>query len=286
MADGEIVKPSIEWLESYKPSVTVLLSVYNSEKYVGIAIQSILDQTFRDFELIAVDDCSVDRSWEIVKKYADQDVRIKAVRNLVNLGGCLTLNVGLKLARGKYIARLDNDDWFFPDRLEKQFKFLEEHPDIGLVGGGMEMMNPAGEVYGKRVYSLSDDEIRKKIFFCSPFAHPLVMMRKAVLDKVGYYDPIYAPADDYELYFRIGCESKFANLDAILMRYRVLATSITIRNTKKMELATVRVRKLYSKNSNYHFGMIAKTYNFLHYLSIFIVPPRMKLSLYNFFRNE
>ena len=93
-----------------------------------------------------------------------QDDRIIAMRNEVNLGGCKTLNVGLKLAKGKYVARLDNDDWSYPDRLEKQFNFLESHPDVGIVGGAMEIMNQNGEVTGKRTYNISDLEIRKQIF--------------------------------------------------------------------------------------------------------------------------
>lgn len=272
-------------LKQKTPAITVLLSVYNAEKYVGIAIDSILNQTFTDFELIAVDDRSTDKSWEIVQQYAKQDSRIIALRNEVNLGGCKTLNVGLKLAKGKYVARLDNDDWSYPDRLEKQFNFLESHPDVGIVGGVMEIMNQSGEVTGKRTYNISDDEIRKKIFRYSPFSHPLVMTRKSVLDKVGYYDPAYAPADDYDLYFRLGSESKFANLPDVLLRYRIVQGSITSKQTKKMELATIKVRNHYSKNSHYNFTYADKLYNFLHYISIFIIPPKTKIYLFNLLRN-
>jgi len=277
---------SAESFMEKKPTITVLLSVYNAENYVGIAIESILKQSFTDFELIAVDDCSTDKSWDIVQQYMKLDSRVIAKRNEVNLGGCKTLNVGLKLAKGKYIARLDNDDWSYPNRLEKQFDFLEAHPDVGIVGGVMEIMNQHGEVTGKRKYNISDQEIRNKIFRYSPFSHPLVMIRKSILDKVGSYDPAYAPADDYELYFRIGNESQFANLPDVIMRYRVIPSSITFMQTKKMELATINVRNQYSKNPNYNFTLVDKIYNAFQYLFIYIVPSRIKIYLFNLLRNN
>lgn len=269
-----------------KPTITVLLSVYNAENYVGIAIESILKQSFTDFELIAVDDCSTDKSWDIVQKYMKLDNRVIAKRNKINLGGCKTLNVGLKLARGKYVARLDNDDWSYPKRLEKQFDFLEAHPDVGIVGGVMEIMNQHGEIIGQRKYNISDQEIRNNIFRYSPFSHPLIMIRKSIIDKVGFYDPEYAPADDYELYFRIGNESKFANLPDVILRYRIISSSITFMQTKKMELATINVRNQNSKNPNYNFTFVDKIYNVFHYLSIYIVPSRFKIYLFNLLRNN
>ncbi|MDO9385847.1 MAG: glycosyltransferase [Thiobacillus sp.] len=267
------------------PVISVLLSVYNSEKYVSLAIESILNQTFADFELIIVDDCSSDASWDICLKYAQQDNRIVAVRNKLNLGGCETLNVGLKLAKGRYIARQDNDDWSYPDRLAKQLKFMETHQNVGIVGGNMEIINEDGKVIGKRTYNYTDGMIRKKIFRYSPFSHPLVMFRKSILDTVGYYNPEYAPADDYDLYFRIGKVSKFANLNEILMKYRVIPTSLTNSRTKKMELATIKVRNLYQNDVHYRANILDKIYNILHFTSIYIVPSKIKIYIFNLFRN-
>ena len=150
----------------------------------------------------------------------------------------------------------------------------------------MEIMNQHGEVIGQRKYNISDQEIRNKIFRYSPFSHPLVMIRKSILDKVGSYDPAYAPADDYELYFRIGNESQFANLPDVIMRYRVIPSSITFMQTKKMELATINVRNQYSKNPNYNFTLVDKIYNAFQYLSIYIVPSRLKIYLFNLLRNN
>jgi len=276
---------SVESPKQKSPAITVLLPVYNAYKYVAIAIESILNQTFTDFEFLILDDCSSDRSWEIIQNYQKMDNRIIAIQNDVNLGGCNNLNKGLKLSKGKYIAGIDNDDWFYPDKLEKQFNFMESHPEVGIVGGVMEIINSNGKVIGKRRYNLTDDEIRKKIFRYSPFAHPLIMIRKSILDKVGYYNDAYAPADDYDLYFRIGKVSKFANLPDVILKYRVVPGSMTDSLTKKMELNTIKVRKLYSKDNDYKFGRIDRVYNLMHYISIFIIPPRIKLRLFNLLRN-
>lgn len=272
-------------LRTKSPAVSVLLPVYNAEKYVAVAIESILKQSFTNFEVIIIDDASLDKSWEIIKKYAKDDKRMVALRNKHNLGGCMILNKGLSLARGKYIARADHDDWSYPDRLEKQFEFMELHPEVGIVGGVMEIINETGKVIGKRKYNLSDREIRKKIFWYSPFSHPLVMIRKPVLDKVGYYNPAFAPADDYELYFRIGKESKFANLPDVLLKYRVVTNSMTHSLTKKMELATFRVRNIYAKDKYYKMNKIDKLFNVIQYFSIFIIPPGIKIRLFSLLRS-
>lgn len=273
-------------LKHHHPTVSVLMPVYNAEKYISIAIESILQQTFTDFECIIIDDCSKDNSWKIIQEYAKKDKRIIAKRNKRNLNGCQNLNKCLSMARGKYVARADNDDWSYPYRFEKQYKFLESHPEVGIVGGAMELINEDGEVISKRKYHLSDNEIRKHLFRYSPFSHPLVMIRKSVLDIVGYYNPEYAPADDYELWFRIGKVSKFANLPYVLLQYRIAAGSMTHNLTKKMELATIAVRKKYEHDGTYKMNIVDKLYTFLQYLSVFFIPSKLKIRLFNLLRNS
>src|SRR3990172_1273523 len=218
-------------LKTKSPAISVLLPVYNAEEYVANVIESILQQTFADFEFIIIDDYS------------------------------------------------------YQDRLEKQFKFMELHSKVGIVGGIMEIINETGKVIGKRKYSLSDSEIRKRIFWYSPFSHPLVMIKKSILDKVGYYNPAYVPVDDYELYFRIGKESKFANLPDVLLQYRIIKSSMTYNLTRKMELATFKVRSLYAKDKHYKMSKIDQFLNVIQYFSFFIIPPRIRISLFNLLRN-
>ena len=116
-------------MQKNKPFVSVLMPAYNAEKYIGLAIQSILDQTYRDFEFIILDDCSKDHTWEIIQKYAQKDKRIRAIHNNINLKIAETLNKGLKECKGKYIVRKDADDWSYPNRIEKQVD-MEKNPEF------------------------------------------------------------------------------------------------------------------------------------------------------------
>ncbi|HXK49687.1 MAG TPA: glycosyltransferase family 2 protein, partial [Clostridiales bacterium] len=115
------------------PAISVIMSVYNSEQYLQESIDSILDQTFNDFEFIITDDCSTDGSFEIIKSYAMLDKRIKYFRNSENIGLTKSLNLMLDIAKGKYIARMDSDDISMPDRFSKQFDFMENNPEIGVL---------------------------------------------------------------------------------------------------------------------------------------------------------
>ena len=268
------------------PLISVILSVYNCDQYVAESINSILNQSFKDFELIIIDDASTDASSEICQFFASTDPRIKFIRNKINLGGCETLNVALKYARGKYIARQDNDDWSYPYRLQKQFEFMESNPQVGILGGNMELINEFGQSIGHRNYHQTDGEIRKHIFRYSPFSHPLTIFRKLAMIEYGYYNKKYAPADDYELYFRIGQGYKFANLPITLLKYRILPNSLTNSRTLKMERSTIRVRELYLKSSFYFPTLWDWTYNQLHKVSIYIIPSKVKIQLFNFFRNQ
>lgn len=283
---GPTLALCMEQMKRTKPSITVLMAAYNSEKYIPIAIESILNQTYKNFELIIIDDCSKDNTCTIIKKYAKKDKRIIAYRNQKNIKSCQTLINGMKLAKGKYIAIMDNDDWSYPYRLEKQYNYLESHPKVGVIGGTLVIMNENGNVFAQREYNLTNEAIRKMLFKHSPFAHPLIMLRKSVLQEVGYYDPDFAPADDYELYFRIGKVSEFANLPDKLLKYRVLSNSITNKSTKIMELKTILIRNKYKNSIPYKMSISDYIYNTLQYWSIFLIPSKFKIKLFNLVRNS
>jgi len=269
-----------------KPLVSVLMPAYNAEKYIGEAIESILNQTFKDFEFIIVDDASTDKTWEIIQEYAKKDKRILALKNNNNIKSCLTLIKAFKLAKGKYISVADNDDISYANRLKKQFDFMEEHQEVGIAGGVIQIIDQNKKPIAKRKYDITDCEIRKSIFRHSPFAHPLIMIRKTVLNKIGYYNPKYAPADDYDLYFRIGEISKFANLSEVLLQYRVVSNSITNKSTTKMELNTISIRNIYGNTKHYQMTFVDRIYTLMHYLIIFLLPSKIRLWLFNFIRNS
>lgn len=269
------------------PRISVILTTYNSGQFIGRSIESILDQTFSNFEFIIIDDCSSDQTWDRIQEYATKDKRIIARRNDRNMNLSATLNQGIAMAKGEYIARMDHDDISLNQRLEKQLNFLDTHPEVGIVGGGIEIIDEQDRTLGFRKYKLTDQDIRKKIFFYSPFCHPATMIRKSILDMSGNYDATFAPADDYELYFRLGMQGEFANLQDILLKYRVIKkTSMTTGGTKRMEIKTIQARLKYANNPLYKMDFIDYSYTALHYLSLYLVPSRLKAWCFSKLRNS
>ncbi len=271
---------------SASPKVSVLMPAYNAEKYIGEAIESILNQTFKDFEFIIIDDCSTDNTWGIIQKYAEKDNRIVILRNEKNSKIPKTLNRGLSISRGKYIARVDADDWSYPYRLDKQINFMESHPEVGVSGGNMEVCDETMNKIGLRRYNLDDGKIRKKIFRYSPFSHPLIIFRADVAQNLRGYNEDLSDAEDYDLYFRIGRYYKFSNLDDILLKYRVTKNSFSHSRVKKQELVTLYVRLKAIKEYGYKMEFGDIIYFIFQLVGIFLTPGSVKVWLFNFFRNE
>ena len=185
------------------PKISVVIPAYNAEIYLSEAIESIINQTFKDFELIIIDDSSVDNSWEIIKKYSLQDNRIKIYRNEVNLGIAGNRNKGISLSSGEYLAWQDADDISIATRLERQVSFMEAHQEVGIVGGYLEIFRH-NEILSERHYPLDDLSLRRCIFRYSPIAQPTAMIRAEAFKKVGVYDLSLPPAEDLDMTFRIG----------------------------------------------------------------------------------
>jgi len=243
-----------------------------------------LSQSFQDFELVVVDDCSTDETWKIIQQFAKTDKRIQPVQNAKNLKLSGTLNVAIAHSNGEYLARMDADDWSVPDRLVKQVAYMDAHPEVGVSGGSMEVCDENLRVVSVRRYHQSDADIRSHLFRYSPFSHPLIMIRKSVLDQAGFYRGEFNPAEDYELYFRIGLYSKFGNIPDVLLKYRVAPKSMTTGGTRHMEQKTIQIRHLYSKQ----YGMTWQdlVYTWTHQLTLFIVPSSWKIWAFNALRNR
>lgn len=199
-----------------QPKVTVFMPVYNGAKYLRPAIDSILDQTYKNFELLIIDDGSTDASAEIVASYPDK--RIRLIRNEKNLGLVASRNRGLAESRGEYIAVLDCDDVARPTRLEKQAAFLDAHADYGLIGGWAEQIDASGKPNGV-VWenSLPPELIPSAMLFGNHFTHSTVMIRKSALPAEGYRLPL---AEDYDLWIRMAKNWQLWNLPEILVGYR------------------------------------------------------------------
>lgn len=225
--------------------VTVLLAVYNGLPYLPAAIESVLRQTFTDFELLIVDDASTDGSAACVEAY--HDPRIRLVRHEVNRGQTASLNRGLALAQGTYIARLDADDVCAPERLERQTRFLDQHPDVAVVGARMMGVDAAGrrtERLGREVRDGATLIAWLLVGVC-PLGHPSVMFRRSAVADVGNYDEAFAIGQDYDLWIRLAVRRHAAYvLDEPLVMYRAHARqqSTAARATHQAELRTIHDR--------------------------------------------
>lgn len=217
------------------------MPVYNGEAYLREAIDSILHQTFADFELLIVDDGSTDRSVEIIKTY--DDPRVRLIRHDVNLGLVATRNDALRCARGEYVAILDCDDSAYPERVARQLSFMDRNPEFGMVGSWIEIMdargNPTGEVMR---YPAPPEEIPALLLFGNYFSQSSVFIRKASLPK-EHYRPEYPVAEDYDLWVRMAAGSKLWNVQEVLTRYRVHSPSASFSKAEAMERC---VRKIIS----------------------------------------
>lgn len=266
--------------------ISVVMPVYNAEAFLEEAIESILAQTFTDFEFVIVDDASTDHSLEIIQKYLELDQRIILLNNEKNLGIAGTRTKGTKYATGKFVAVADADDISFPTRFEKQHAYLESHSECGVVGAFIQLFNSeTGKILGFRKYYEDDKRLRKRIFLYSPIAQPVSMIRRDVFENLGYYDPKYPPAEDLDLWFRIGTKYKFANLQEILLKYRVTKNSATISRIQTMETMSLEIRRKYSQGYNYSMTLKDKIFNQSLRMTGF-VPYKTKMWIFSLIRDE
>lgn len=227
------------------PTVTVLLPAYNAAAWLKTALASIFNQSFRDFELLVMDDGSTDTTAQILSRYSDP--RMRVVREARNRGLVDVLNHGIELARGKFLARMDADDIAHPRRLELQAAFLERHLEIGVCGTWFRTTQ------GSRRISIrpptEHDDITAHLFFRSPFGHPTVMIRRDFLEKSGLrYDVSARHAEDFDLWVRARPWVRFANLPSFLLEYRSHPEQVSSGHldTQRQSAARIRLRQLAS----------------------------------------
>lgn len=240
------------------PKVSIILPVFNGEKYLEESINSILNQSYDDYELIIVNDGSVDGSQEIIESF--NDVRIKVLRQS-NMGLPAALNNGIELSIGEYIARQDADDISLPLRLEKQVNFLEQNPQCGLVGSAAEIWvetNRSGRFHD---HPLCPGILEFELIFNNPFVHSSWMFRRDIISLVGVYstDPSRQPPEDYEYISRIARHYQLANLQERLVIYREVENSLSSQirpeNLKKKNFFSERLAIISSENLAYEIDV-------------------------------
>ena len=223
------------------PEVTVLMSAYNRSEYLREAIESILSQTLMSFEFIIIDDSSTDGTWDILTEYADRDQRIALVRNRKNLGLSQSLNKGLVLAHGNYIARQDADDVSMPERLAAQVGYFEQKPRVGLLGTANYVINSSGQQRAVHRHPEIDTEIRWQMLFHNAFCHSSVMFRRELLNGESlFYKDNLPCSQDYELWSRMLQHTAAANLKLPLVAWRKSDGSIsTTLREEQQRIATI-----------------------------------------------
>lgn len=275
--------------QNKKPLISVIMPVYNYEVYVEEAIKSILNQTYSNFEFIIVDDASRDNSRGIIRNYQKQypqRIKLISLKKNLNCGGDRCANVGIKIARGKYIARMDADDIALPTRLEKQVEFLESNPDIFLVGSNAYVIDKEGKIMGEKTEPESNEKIYSNYLTFHPLIHPSCMYRRKLNRKKNFqYEITYKSNNDYLTFFKLICENyKFTNIKEKLLLYRIHEKSDTFRNVKMAFFTTLRIR--FSIILKYHYRPTLKALitNFAQIILVSLLPKELIIKLYFLFK--
>lgn len=209
------------------PTISVVMSVYNNAAFLREAVESILHQTFTDFEFLIMDDGSTDRSLSILQEYAEQDARV-VVFSRENRGLTCTLNELIGYARAEFIARMDADDVSLPDRFARQVEFLRQHPQVVCVGGAQNWIDDAGRILEHRQEAETDAEIQQQnLSGCTAINHPSSMMRRSAILQVGGYDETLWSAQDLDLWLKLGEVGELANLKETVLQYRQHMSSVS-----------------------------------------------------------
>jgi hypothetical protein len=222
------------------PIVSIVMSVFNGERFLPQAVESMLNQTFKDFEFIIIDDGSGDGSAAILDSYQTRDPRIR-VYHQKNKGLISSLNFGCELACGKYIARMDADDIAIPDRLLLQVEFMESHPEVSVVGGAVQFINADGKALITARYPTRNRDIQRELLDGSVLWHPTVLFLKTTFVSIGGYRNI-ADAEDYDLWLRIADHFQLANLSTVVLKYRIHSGQGSVMRCRKQALATLAAR--------------------------------------------
>jgi len=224
--------------------VTVLMSVYNGEKYLCEAVDSILNQTFKDFEFLIINDGSTDGTAEIIKSY--QDSRIKIINNEKNIGLTKSLNKGLKFAKGEYIARMDADDISYPNRLEVQYEYMKSNSDLAICASSYEQINENGNTIKVIKGYLECEQLYYFLTFANQLAHSTVFLRKSIILKLNGYDDKLIQSQDYDLWCRVSRIGKIVRIDEILLKLRIHQNNISskYKNNQKYVANSVALRNI------------------------------------------
>jgi len=267
-----------------KITLSIITPAFNASSFIAEAIESILNQTYTNFEYIILDDNSTDNTFDIARSYEKKDKRIKVYRNKHRLGIPQNRNKGISLATGRFVMWQDADDISHPKRAEKLVNFMDNNKEVGMCGTNVLFFDKKNQK-GKRLYKTSDQELRNSIFLYSPISQPSAIVRTECFRVLGGFKSKWESAEDLEMSFRIGTKYKLANLNECLLKYRLHNKSTTYTHLIRTESNTLKIRKEYNKTKYYNMTLIDKIYNFIQLVTMYIMPPNFRIWLFNKIRN-
>ena len=271
-------------MEKSNPLVSIVIPVHNGEKYIKESIDSCLEQTYKNIEVVVVDDKSEDRTLEILKGYGDK-IKIIPVEKQNGLGN--VINIGIRASKSKYIARMDADDVMYPTRIGKQVQYLESNPNCVAIGGQIDIIDENSNITGHREYAIEDRDIKKNRFLFQPFAHPAVTLRKSTVEDIGLYPENMWKVEDVKFFLILSTKGEFHNLGDTVLKYRMTFKTESQSNMLDHFNKTNDIRKWAIKELNikptfreYVIWNIQKVG--VHILSIF--PPTLFMKSFELFR--
>lgn len=273
-------------MQNNSPLISVVMPAHNAAKYIESAVESVLNQTFKKFELIIVNDNSSDKTRRIVNRFAKKDPRVKVINNKVRLNIAGSLNKGITQARSDIIARMDADDISMPNRLELQYSVIKRSKKIATVGANIVVMDPQEKDIGTRNYPETSKKLKECLFKYSPFAHPVVMFRKKIFEEVGRYNPKYSPTEDLDLWFRMGEKYEFKSVPKLLLRYRLSEDSSSHSIIRHLEILVFRIRLDAITKYGYRPSAFDIFYNLLQFLTLWVTPSKHRIKIYNLLRSN
>jgi glycosyltransferase involved in cell wall biosynthesis len=266
-----------------KVKISIILPTYNGVKYIKKSIESVLSQSFSNWELLVINDGSTDNTENFIKEYTNKDFRIIYFKNENNLGIQKTLNKGLKEAKGDYIARIDDDDqWINKDKLKMQIEFLDNNPNYVLIGTGAIVVDENDKELYKYLLSEDDKAIKSRILSKNCFIHSSVMFRKDIALKLGGYseDKNVKHIEDYDLWLRLGVIGKLANLPIYAVRFTIRNDGISSNNKlEQFKKSLVLIKKYKNKYPNYFKAL------FIGYIKIMLYSFYKRTLFFSGFQN-
>ena len=257
-----------------KPKISIIMSVFNGMPYLVEAIESILVQTYKNFELIIVDDASTDETWTFLKSLSDD--RVKLIRNRKNLGLAASLNKTLRHTLGDYVARMDADDISKLERLYTQLEFMEKNPQIDICGSFVSVIDKDGKIIGQIKKPLTDSKIKKELFWLTPLLHPTWFVKKEVFRKLKGYDGKWDYVEDFEFLIRAK-DFKMANIPRNLVLFRSQAERRSQASIEKIYKMSLMLRiKIFKeqKLGFFYLPILVRSY-----ISTYLLPTRLKIFL-------